>query len=333
VTLRLPLFDPTISPAREMAIKLADKEALGFEGARQEIAYLVFRQYLDIQKATAYYKAADLAVHDARENLRLATVRGTQGIGLRSDELRARTHLASVEQHLITARNDLTLAKLRLASSIGLKEGTLFEAEEPVTGGATAFSLEELTKTALENRSDLKQSRTEVDRSETDIRLARNAWLPTVDTVASYQMNDKNTPFGSDNDSWLAGVSLKWQLFYGFRRNREHDRAVAGRSTATEMLEGRIKDIKLQVRESVLRREEMAKRLAVARLAVQDAEETVRLLTKRFENSLSTLVELLDAQNALNQARADLVETESNYALASGRIYYTAGIFLKEMAK
>ena len=63
------------------------------------------------------------------------------------------------------------------------------------------------------------------------------------------------------------------------------------------------------------------------------AEETVRLLTKRFENSLATMVELLDAQTALNQARANLADTEADYALAGGQVYYTAGIFLKEIMK
>ena len=52
-----------------------------------------------------------------------------------------------------------------------------------------------------------------------------------------------------------------------------------------------------------------------------------------FENSLATMVELLDAQTALNQIRANLVETETSYALASGRVHYVAGIFLKEMLK
>jgi len=43
------------------------------------------------------------------------------------------------------------------------------------------------------------------------------------------------------------------------------------------------------------------------------------------------MVELLDAQNALNQARANLVESEANLMLAAGRLYQVAGIFLKEV--
>jgi outer membrane protein TolC len=94
-----------------------------------------------------------------------------------------------------------------------------------------------------------------------------------------------------------------------------------------------MKETTYQVQESLLRREEMEKRREVARHSLLDAEETVRLISKRFENSLATMAELLDAQNALNQARASLVESETNHALAGGQVYYTTGIFLKEMNK
>ncbi|MFZ2949129.1 MAG: TolC family protein, partial [Desulfuromonadaceae bacterium] len=133
--------------------------------------------------------------------------------------------------------------------------------------------------------------------------------------------------------AWSAGVSLKWQLFDGFRTNSGRSRAVSGQSAAREMLESATQDVRYQLRESYVRRHEMGKRLEVARHSVLDAEETVRLLTKRFENSLATMVELLDAQTALNQARANLVEAEAGYALAGGRIYYMTGTFVKEMLK
>jgi outer membrane protein TolC len=154
-----------------------------------------------------------------------------------------------------------------------------------------------------------------------------------VGSFATYQMNAKDTPFGSDNDSWVAGISLKWQLFDGFKRNREKDRAVAARSAAAELLESRAREVRYRVRESSMRLEEMGKRLEVVRHSLEDAVETVRLLTKRFDNSLATMVELLDAQTALNQVRAGLVESEANYNLAGGNVYYTAGIFMKEMLK
>jgi outer membrane protein TolC len=238
-----------------------------------------------------------------------------------------------MEAQLITANNNMVLSQMRLAMVVGNKNVSRIEPAEPFTGCSGPFQIQDLMVSALESRSDLRLSRTELEKSDATVKLARSSYLPSIGAIASYQMNAEHTPFGSDNDAWLAGISLKWQLFDGFRRYRERDRAIAGRSAAAESLEYSVKEATYQVQESLLRREEMEKRREVARHALLDAEETVRLLSRRFENSLATMAELLDAQSALNQARTSLVESEVNHALAGGQIYYTSGIFLKEMTK
>jgi outer membrane protein TolC len=333
LTINQPLYRPSTAPVRELAVRESEKQDLGLEAARQATAFQVFGLYLEVQKAAAQLQAADQAIKDAREGMRLATVRRDAGVGLLSDELRARTHLSSVEQRLISARNDLELARMRLANVVGLESGQEVDIAEPAAAFIPALSSEDMVAMALQNRKDLQQYRADLGRSEAALKLARSAYLPEVGAFASYQLNAKDAPLGADNDAWLAGVTLTWQIFDGFRRSHDRDRAVAERSAAAEQLEQSGRDIAFQVQESRLRREEMAKRLEVARHAVRDAEETVRLLTRRFENSLATLVELLDAQNALNQVRSDLAESEASYVLAGGRVSYAAGTFLKEIMK
>lgn len=333
LSIQQPIYTPSLSPAREMASQESRKESAAFEAIRQEIAFQTFRLYLDAMRNLAQLKAADQAVSEARENMRLAVVRREAGTGLRSDELRARTHLSSVEQQLITAHNNLALAKLQLAMTIGLPDGSAVEISEQLTPIAMNYSTDELTSMALGERNDLLQYRAGLEKADAAVKLARSAYLPAVGAFASYQLNGREAPFGADNDAWMAGVSLKWQLFDGLRRGNEQARATAARSAAVEMLEGKTREVRFQVQESFMRREEAGKRLEVARHALQDAEETVRLLSRRFENSLATMVELLDAQTALNQARAMLADTDASYALAGARVYYSAGIFLKEIMR
>lgn len=331
--LQQPLYVPSLSPLASIAAKETEKSELGLESARQDTAFLVFSLYLEVRKSEAQLKAAEKAVADALENMRLATVRTAAGIGLRSDELRARTHLSMVEQQIITARNNLVLARLRLAITIGWPEDQDFEVStEPENALATLLS-DDTTRLALETRADLKQYQTEIEKSEAAVKLANSEYLPSLGAFASYQLNSKDAPFGIDNDAWIAGVTLKWRLFDGFRRGAERSRAVAARSAAREMFDNKANEVRYQSKESILRREEAGKRLEVARHALVDAEETVRLITKRYENSLATMLELLDAQTVLNQSRANLVETETGYALAGGRVYYSSGTFLKEMLK
>lgn len=331
--LKQPLYVPSLYPLARMAAKEIEKSELGLESVRQDTAFLVFSLYLEVRKSEAQLKAADRSVADALENMRLATVRTAAGVGLRSDELRARTHLSMVEQQLITARNNLALAKLRLAITIGWPEEQSFEISTEPGDMPAALMGDGSTGLALENRADLKQYQAEIEKSEAAVKLATSEYLPSLGAFASYQLNSKDAPFGVDNDAWIAGVSFKWKLFDGFRRGAERARAVVARSAAQEMFENKSNEVRYQLKESHLRREEAGKRLEVARHALADAEETVRLITRRYENSLATMLELLDSQTVLNQARANLVETEAGYALAGGRIYYSSGTFLKEMLK
>jgi len=331
--LQQPLYVPSLSPLARIAAKEAEKSELGLESARQDTAFQVFSLYLEARKSEAQLKAADKAVADALENMRLATVRTAAGVGLRSDELRARTHLSMVEQQLITARNNLTLAKLRLAITIGWPEDKGFEVPTESENTFAMLLSDDTTRLALETRADLKQYQTEIEKSEAAVKLANSEYLPSLAAFASYQLNSKDAPFGIDNDAWIAGATLKWRLFDGFRRGAERSRAVAARSAAREMFDNKANEVRYQSKESLLRREEAGKRLEVARHALVDAEETVRLITKRYENSLATMLELLDAQTVLNQSRANLVEMETGYALAGGRVYYSSGTFLKEMLK
>lgn len=334
LTVRQPIFNPAIAPAREVAVKESLIQDTRFDGSKNETAFRVFRQYLDIQKAQARLRAAEQAVKEVREHLRLATVRNQAGVGLRSDELRARTNLSVNEQQLISAQNNLTIARMELASTIGLKESDSLDLlDSKIIAVPLPQTAEELVKVSLDSRNELKLSQVEYGKAEAALRLARSSYLPTIGAYAAYQMNSRDTPFKTDNDSWNAGVALTWQLFDGFKRCRENDKAVAEKSAAAELLEQATRDAGLRVRESYLRSEEMGKRLEVASNAQQDAEETVRLLTKRFENSLATMVELLDAQTALNQSRANFVDSEADLALSRGYVYYTAGVFIKEMTK
>lgn len=332
-TLEQPVFDMSILYATEAAMREVEEKGFAVEMRREEIGFRVFAAYLEVQRARARHSAAEKAVLDAGEHLRLARVRGKAGTGLRSDELRAATFLAEAEQQEITSKNDLALAGMRLALATGAKAGESLEIGETGSGVPPEEETADFIALALENRKDLREAGKAVEKAETGVKMAGSAFFPTLYAGATYQMNDRDAPFGRSNDAWMAGVNLRWELFDGLRRVDERARSRALESSAREYLEQQTKEVALQVRESLLRRDEARKRLAVARAACLAAEEGVRLISKRFASSLATLVEVLDAQASLDRARASVVENETGYALATGRVWFSAGIFLREVMK
>lgn len=333
LSLEQPLFDFSIGYGREMAEREAEEKGYLFERRREDAGYAVLAAYLGVQRARAVLDATEKEVVEAREHLRLAKTRSEGGTGLRSDELRARTFLSEAEERTITALNDLTLAKMRLALAVGGEAGESLDIREEVKGEPLRMEEAELVREAIANRQDLKGAEKGVQRADAAVGLAASAWLPTVYAGGSWQMNDRDVPFGRDNDAWNAGVTLRWELFDGMRRSSDQGRARASRDAAIQYREQFRKEVALQVRESLLRRGEAGKRLEVARHAFLAAEEGMRLVNKRFGEGLATMVELLDAQTALNRSRTGLVERETDLQLATARVYHAAGLFLKEMNK
>ena len=328
-----PLFDAAVAQGRKLAEENLVSYDYFLERQRQDVAFQVYGAWLDTFSAKQFVLVADQAVRNAAEHARLAQVRAATGTGLKSDELRARTYLSEAEQQKLTAENDLQLARWRLAQLAGEETGSSLDVSATFSPLAVNGDGDELMKLALRQRPDLKSGETEVQKAATVVGLARSAYLPTLYGNASYQLNDRDAPFARDNDAWMAGAALRWDLFDGFRRSSEISRAGAMRTAAEASIENQRREVVLQVKEALLRREEAARRLEVARRSVGDADETVRLIRKRYENSLATMVELLDAQTTLDRTKAQLVENETGLAHAAARVLHTSGVFLQEVLK
>lgn len=330
LTLEQPIFDLGIGYNMELAKREEEGRGFAVERRREDVGLSVFAAYLDVRLARARLTAAGQAVSDAKEHLRLARARSEAGVGLKSDELRGRTFLSEMEQQHISAADDLNIARMRLSLVTGGSAAQPLDAAESYTPLPPPKGGNELMRLALKNRPGLKEAQNSVGEADARLGMAKSAFFPTVYASAAYQMNDRDRPFGRDNDAWVAGANLRWELFDGMRRWNRKGQAAALKSSAAEQLEAMRKDTEFQVSESLMRREEAAKRLDVARNSVADADESVRLISRRFENSLSTMVELLDAETALNRARLNLVESEAAFEMATARVYHAAGILLKE---
>ena len=333
LTLEQPVLDFGIGTGVELAGKDAEAAAVSLEGRREEVAFRVYLAYLGVRKAQAFRDIADQALATAREHDRLAGVREKDGVGLKSDQLRAATALAEAEQRLVSAKNDLLIARMRLNLVAGGRQGETLDIAETPKLDEQILAQGDLVALAQLSRPDLRIAEKSVQKGELAVRQAANAYFPTLYAKAGYQINDRDLPLGMDNDSWTVGLNLRWELFDGARRSHEKEKAELSRKGAAALLEHERREAALQVTESQLRRREAGMRLESARAAVRGAEEGMRLVALRFGNGLSSMVELMDAESALNRSRANLVEVENSFFASTGELYYRAGVFLREVMR
>jgi outer membrane protein TolC len=87
------------------------------------------------------------------------------------------------------------------------------------------------------------------------------------------------------------------------------------------------------VQESWLRRGEARASLKIADEALGVAEEGQRLVRLRYENSLATMVALLDSQAALNRARSERTRSAADLATAVAELHFSSGLLLELIEK
>ena len=83
--------------------------------------------------------------------------------------------------------------------------------------------------------------------------------------------------------------------------------------------------IRVQTREAFLQAKSAWERIEVAGATVSEAEENLRIVSDRYRNGLLTIVVLLDAEVALEQARKNHFQALYDYKTALARLALVTG--------
>lgn len=310
-----------------MARKEYAAEKVALERTRESVAFDVVKTYMGVQAATGFIDVTTKGVEDAKEHLRIAQLRYDNGLGLYSDVLRATTSLKAAEQRLVSAKKNLEVSKRALGILIGTGEPV------DISDNDTTLPLRELPHylESSTTRNDVRSLKIKVDNARNSVRLAQADYYPTLGVGGIYQLNDENTPFSGEGDSWTVSAFLRWNFFDGALRKHNTAKARYKALEATERLEGLKKTVSFRVHEAFLAVEEARKNSELAQAALRSAEEGERLVRARFENSLSPIVDLLDAELALNQARVSHVVKKTEYLIAVAALSYEGGTILRDL--
>jgi outer membrane protein TolC len=277
--------------------------------------------------AKQFVRVSEKALEDSREHLRVAGVRYSDGVGLYSDSLRASTSVTEAEQRLVSAQKNLNVAKRALGLLLGRDEAI------ETTEGAPDIALmpvEYYMNSSLARR-DIKSLELRYENAKNNVKLAEASYFPNIGIGGNYQLNDHNTPFGSEGTSWTLLAFLRWDIFDGTKRERERTKAKFQVAETEEHLKGLKKAVSFKVYDAYLGVEEAKKNAELSSSALATAEEGTRLVMARYERSLSPVVDLLDAQATLDQARANAVARSNDYLLSVINLSYEAGTILQDL--
>ena len=284
------------------------------ERTDQEIVFRVADSYYGVLMAGKQIEVAEQAMKTAQAILERSKNRVESGVVVQSDSLSAQVRVASRKQELIRAQNNLAMARAQLSAAMGLSTQSDFEPSDQLAERALpTATLEELEKQAIEMRPDLKRIRSEEIAQQQSVSIAKSSFGPRVNAFAGWEADNPTLVGGGGGNNWLAGIEVQFDLFEGGAKQAQlsHERATQQKVAAVK--EMATDAVRLEVRRAYYDVDATRQQLEVARASIADSQESLRINQDRYEAGLSTVTDLLAAEDAARRTQTDYWETVCRY--------------------
>jgi outer membrane protein TolC len=306
------------------------KDAAGHQLERtdQEIIFRVVDSYYRVLLVKKQLEVAEQSMKTAQAILDRSKDRFESGVVVESDYLSAQVRLATRKQELIRAQNDLALARAQLSTSIGISAETEVDPVEVLAEkNLPATSLDDLEKQAVDRRPDLDRIRSEEAAQQQSVSIAKSAFGPRVNAFGGWEADNPTFVAGGGGNNWLAGIEVQFDLFEGGAKRAQlsHERALEEKVSAVK--EMATDAIRLEVRRAYYDLDAARQQVDVARATIAEAQESLRINQDRYDSGLSTIADLLAAEEAARRSQTDYWEAlyryhtgYANLELASGTL-------------
>ena len=284
--------------------------------------------YFTYQASRGLYDAADTATRTAQTNLDAANRRHDVGLATIADVLQASTALSQAKLNEQTAAGNIQAARAQLALALGLAANSRFDVA-PDTGIAPIMQLTEnidsVVARAVRDRPDVAAARALARQSQAVVREARSTTLPTVTLGANDGYTGSNNSLLSGNMYALTfGVSVP--IFSGF----SHDYDVVAAKENAVSAAARAEQTRLtaisQVFTSYYALQTATQRVATSAELLTSAVQSEEVARGRYAEGVGSILDLLTAQSALADARAQSVLSRWTWYASLAQLSHDAGV-------
>ena len=309
----------------ESAQYLQQAATLDAENDKDAIALNAINAYINIYKA-------NLTVNILKNNLSVARKRDStfsrleqNGLLPRNDLLKTELQTSTIELNLLEAQSNLELAAMNLNLMLGIKGNEIPKLDTSGIQKEEINSLEDYQLKAFRNRKDLTALSIRRKAIGTSIKSANADAYPTVALTGGYAAL-YIPKFITVTNAINAGIGVQYNLASLYKSNSKLAEAKA-RDQELAANQDLLSDaITYQVNQSYSTYALSEKKLEVFAKAITQAAENYRITKNKYDNSLVTLTELLEADVLNQQATLNYSLAKADAIAAYNKLLQSAGI-------
>jgi outer membrane protein len=291
--------------------------------ANQTVEFDVANAYLGVLLARASRRVQEDAVRRAEAILEDTVARRKQGVALKDDVLRAEVQLSESREALVVAREGEFDAVARLNNAMGRNAGWPLEVVDMESQPPLPGALAELLDLAAGQRPEVAVAREAVVAAQEGREAAKGEFLPRIFVRAAAGHTDGENVITGWQEG--AGLHIDAPLYAGGQHRgqlRQADAEIeAALADAQTILDAISLQVNLAYRAVVANQE----RVGLARPAVEQAAEALRIVRRRYREGTATPTDVIDAETAATRAEQHYVSARIDYLSSLARLTYVTG--------
>lgn len=302
----------------------AEAASFGLMRTQQQVISQVAKRYVGLLLAVENRQVVDQSLLTAQAHLKLIQDRHRSGLAVKSDVLRAQVRIADLEQQRLMADSRVKVSQAMLYAAMGSEDTGPVEPQTPFDRCVLLEGdLDHWVDLALSRRPDLKQRQLEQVIARKAVSRSKAGHWPRLALQGNYEFNSED--FSDSHDNYTVGAVLQLDLYSGQRTSSMVAAAKANLAGTKANYDGAVLQVRVETQSAYYQAQSAWKSITVARAAVDQADEGLRIVANRYSGGLLTIVDLLDAQVSLQQARTQVFRALHDYKVARIDLALAAG--------
>ena len=297
----------------ELAVEQARSSKIAMVKQVKQAFYAVLLAEKSLDVVTNVYD-------NAQKNYEKTLQRFNVGKASEVEHLRAQVTMMNAEPNVSSAENAVMLATWQLKAVMGIDLDTDVE----VVGDLNDYTAQMLTpyvsEEDLSNNSSLLQLGIQGRMLESTIRMQKKQYLPTLAASINYNYS----AMGDEELRWFpsstAAVSLSIPIFDGFQKHYSIKQSKINKNMLDLQREDTERNLHIGIRNYNDQMALCIKNYQAAEATVEIAQKSYDISEKMYEVGKATLVELNDAQLALQQAQLTQAQAVYNFMVTKASL-------------
>lgn len=297
----------------ELAVEQARSSKIAMVKQVKQAFYAVLLAQKSLDVVTSVYE-------NAQKNYEKTEQRFNVGKASEVERLRAQVTMMNAEPNVSSAENAVLLATWQLKAVMGIDLNT----EVEVVGNLDDYTAQLLSpyisEEDLSKNSSLLQLGIQGRMLESTIKMQKKQYIPTLAASINYNYN----AMGDDELRWFpsstAAVSLSIPIFDGLQKHYNIKQSKINKNMLDLQREDTERNLRIGIRNYNDQMALCIKNYQAANATVSIAQKSYDISEKMYEVGKATLVELNDAQLALQQAQLTQAQAVYNFMVAKASL-------------